>query len=144
MHTGSATCKRKLIKGPCHIPYSSKLSWYNNFMIFVINLSFTKIFSAKIIMGMAFFTCVRACVAINHKKFFTKINIHAIFCPFTKFLNHENLELYGTCKFPYMSPYKLITVGHTLLGSYQEEPIVEYQHQWSCKNSVFPYPKALF
>ena len=36
------------------IPYSSKFSWYNSFVIFVINLSFTKNFATKIIMGVVF------------------------------------------------------------------------------------------
>ena len=89
------------------IPYSSKFSWYNIFVIFVINLSFTENFFAKIIIGVAFFTHVRACVAINHENFITKINIHVIFRPFTKVLKHENLELYGTANHTVNSVMKI-------------------------------------
>ena len=54
---------RELALQNVQVPYSSKFSWYNIFVIFVINLSFTKIFFTKITMGVAFFTCVRASVA---------------------------------------------------------------------------------
>ena len=45
------------------LPYNSKFSWHNILVIFVINLSFTNTFFTKITKGLAFFTCVPACVA---------------------------------------------------------------------------------
>ena len=77
----------------CHIPYSSKFSWHNIFGNFMIRHPITKFFSQKCRMvcsGHGFTTC-------NHKIFTPKINICVIFNVFTKFLDHKNLEPYGSC-----------------------------------------------
>ena len=80
-----------------YIPYSSKCSWHNIFVIFVINTSFTKYFSTKInseIKGRGVFH-VFTKFCSNYEIFTTKIKTFANLERFTKFLCHENLELYG-------------------------------------------------
>ena len=50
----------------------SKFSWYNIFVNFVVNPSFTKFVFTKIFMGVAFVTCAVASVLIirSSKKLF--------------------------------------------------------------------------
>ena len=50
----------------------------------------------------------------DHEIFITKIFFHGIFSSFTKFLDHENLELYGSlgtvCESPLSTPSILSVV----------------------------------
>ena len=77
------------------VPYSSKFSWHNIFVIFVINplpqKNSTKINSE--INGRGFHVFTKFCS--NHKIFTMKIKTFANLECLTKFLCHENLELYG-------------------------------------------------
>ena len=87
------------------IPYTSKFLWHNIFVNFTTRHPITKVFSQKFRMVRS----ERGFSSRDHKIFIPKINIRTItkffrakinICVilklFKKFLDHENLEVYGT------------------------------------------------
>ena len=54
-----------------------------------------------------------------HEIFITKIYIHVIFNNFTKILNHENLELYGTSTWQFTQ----VTTSRALLSRVVEKHV---------------------
>ena len=76
------------------VPYSSKFSWHYIFVNFVIRHPKKKFFSQKFRTASS----GRGFTRHNHKIFITKISICVLFNILTKFLDHENSELYGKRK----------------------------------------------
>ena len=70
---------------------SSKFSWHNTFVNFVTRHPITKLFLTKIYNSHS----GRGFTTGHHKFFVTEMNICVIFSIFPKFLDRENLELYG-------------------------------------------------